>query len=180
MKTQFLPFRKQLTLILTICCSIALISCSKDDDDSSGGNYSITFKADGVLKEFSAQQVEEGYYIDEAPLYRLTFNAESETASIYITLFDVEPLAEINYDGYSVNQTSTNVTITGPQFSMLHNGMYYNSITSEDHDDVALEMIEITSNTMRGRFSGIVKTNGGPDVMITEGEFTVPYRVSED
>src|SRR5690606_29455076 len=100
-------------------------------------------------------------------LYRLTFKAEDGTDQVYITLFDTSPLTEKNYVGYTVNQTNTNVTIKGPQISIAQNGLYYNSITSENHNDISLDVTNMTSNTMRGTFNGIVKRDGEPDISIT-------------
>ncbi|HNU60265.1 MAG TPA: hypothetical protein PKI08_09990, partial [Aquaticitalea sp.] len=129
-------------------------------------------------KHFTSQQVEEGLYIDNFTPYRLTFSAYSDTETIFITLYDMLSLTERNYNGYTVTQTDTNVIISGPTIGYQTNNLNYSTVLDSNYPDVALELTEITSNTMKGRFSGILKRNGTPDIVITEGEFVIPYKTN--
>lgn len=178
MKNQFL--NKSATYLMLGFAIIALLmgSCSKDDEDDEeegGGNgYKITFKVDGVSKEFAdADFPPHGSFTDNGKQYSGSFIATGRASSVGFQVYDTKAIVEKDYSGYVITPTTGQNSLYGAVVSYADGQLSYSS-QSLTNPTVQVKITEITATSVRGEFSGTLKLqNGSANVTISDGKFYV-------
>ncbi len=179
MKTPF--FRKSATYLMLGFAIIALImgSCAKgnDDDDEGEGNgngYKITLKVDGVAKEFADEDFPPfGSFTDNGTQYSGAFRATGRASSVGFQVYDLKAIIQKDYSGLLITPTSEHNLLYGAVVSYAEGQDSYSTQSITD-PTVHVEITEITATSVRGKFSGILKSqNGKPNITVSDGNFYV-------
>jgi hypothetical protein len=177
MKNHFL-IRQATNLIIGFSIvSLLLFSCKKDSDNEvpdDSGSYMISFKANGVIQEFTSDNFPEGAFYDNGTQYNGLFTGTRSSSKIGVEVYDKKAITETTYTGYAVTEATTQslAYAVGAAISYQDGQTIY--LTGFQNPDVTIKIIEITSTKVRGTFSGTLKANGKADIVITEGKFHVP------
>jgi|SRR6218665_556401 len=142
--------KKLLLFVSVIALTLSLNSCSSDG----GGGGSVSFKVDGVKKNFKT--------------YIYSFGG---TTSVYGYIGNVDtPTEEVEFD-----------LATGTGANKIVNFNYYT--TTNDYSPVTFTS-NVTTNSAssaKGTFSGTVEPFGsGADLIITEGTFSGKVTIDND
>lgn len=166
--------------ILFLSLMISIASCIKDDDIDKDQNavYMISFKANGVLKEFSSDHslqfgiTQSGdQHIAIISGFKPPSSSGMPPSTVGIQAIDIKPIASnTTYSGYTPRSSTPS---TGAYMHYNEDLITYNTLYLADRD-MTLQIIEITSTMARGTFKGTLKSAGNPDLKITDGKFHVP------
>lgn len=173
MKNQFLTKAASYLIIGLAVVAMLTGSCKKEDvedDEGDGDGYKITFKVDGVAKEFADKDLPPRGYIYEN---FGQFLGTARASSISFRVVDTKPIVKHDYSGYVVTPTSDGNKVYGAVLSYSDGQLSYStqSITSPK---VQVKITEITATSIRGEFSGTLESlNDKPDIKISNGKFYV-------
>lgn len=165
--------KKAVKFILTLLVFVSGVfftqSCSKDEDDA--GEYYMRFKANGTLVEYTNQLGLSAGFAQSGNQHVGTVSGWNDASSNFsLLLYDVEPIAEKTYSGYSASVNG----VVGVLFAHKEKETGVNFSSGVDAEFNASTIItEITDAAVRGTFNGKVKAAGQTDISITEGEFYV-------
>ncbi len=154
---------KKLFLFLA-ASTLALTSCSSDDDSSSSIGGTITVTIDGQAKTFNTVVVNEQVYdAGTADEYTdLTITGVIGTSTSEIITFSVEK-GDVGADAIY-------------QFGYTKDGMYYTSYYGVLSANVTTNN---SSKKLIGNFSGTLGSNSGTgevtDAILTNGSFNIQY-----
>ena len=175
MKNQFLT-RKATYLILVLAIMALLLSSCKKDDNIGGNSYMISFKTNGVLEEFPLEDAVSGSFYEDVTKtqFGLRFTGTDNPRKIYLDVYDDKMITESPYTGYAVTPATGQkpAYIVGAKIAYSTDAQTTHSTISQN-PDVTISISEITQTTVRGTFSGTLKSNGKADIDITEGKFFV-------
>lgn len=179
MKNHFL---KKAASYVIICFSLVALlssSCKKgddgDDDDIGGGNgYKITLEVDGASKEFADEDFPPiGVFSDNGTQYNGQFGATGYASSVSFQVYDTKPIVKQKYSGFVITPTTGHNSFYGAVVSYTDGQLSY-STQGKTNPTVNVEITEITASSVRGKFSGTLKSqNGKPDITVSKGEFYV-------
>jgi hypothetical protein len=177
-----------LTLLLFSTATF-LFSCSKDNDNND--NYHISFKVDGVLKEFNAFNFAQ-FDDFSGPNTALTISGvpklDGSEGSFAIDIFPPTSGTPAAVTAHTYADTDTDYDITvlyfagaaGPDYqagTFVKRNADVESVTIANH--LSITISELTSKIVRGHFSGDFYLDGDPTqqkVSITEGDFYVEFK----
>lgn len=176
MKRQFLTKTTSYLIIGFTLFALFLGSCKTADDEEeeeNGNGYKITLKVDGVSKEFVDKDFPpRGAFYDDGKQYRGLFGATGSASSVSLEVYDTKAIVKKDYSGFVVTPTTGNNSLYGAVVSYADGQLSYS--TSGTNPTVHVVIKEITSTSVRGEFSGTLKSqNGKPDIIISKGEFYV-------
>jgi hypothetical protein len=165
-----------LILGLTIF-ALFLGSCKNSDDEEeeqAGNGYKITLKVDGVAKEFASEDFPPfGSFTDNGKQYSASFAATGRASSVGLTVYDTKAIVKNDYSGLVITPTTGHNLLYGAVVSYAEGQDSY-STQSITNPTVQIKITEITATSVRGEFSGTLKSqNGKPDIIISKGEFYV-------
>ena len=141
-------------------------SCKKDNDDS--GAYKMKFKANGTLIEFTVQGSLTASFSQSGSVNNGVFTGYDANSNMGLQVYDSKAFEESTYSGYVWTGSAFVGALMG--YSDKTGTLYTQGTTNSN---ATINIIEITSTTVRGTFNGTVKADGKPDISITEGEFFV-------
>lgn len=177
MRNQFLT--RTATLFITCLAVLALFSssCKTQDDEEEqgdGNGYKITFEVDGVAKEFSDKDFPPiGVFTDDGKQFTGHFAATGRASSVGFQVYDTKAIVKHDYIGYVITPTSGHNMVYGAVVSYTDGQLSY-STQSITNPTVQVEITEITTISVRGKFSGSLKSQSGkPDIRISKGDFFV-------
>ncbi len=176
MKKHFLPQTASYLIICFTLVTLLLGSCKNEDEIKN--DYQISFKANGVLEEFVVEDDVAGSFYEDvtATQYGLRFTGTKQNFTIYLDVYDLKAITESTYSGYkttpAVGQKPT--IIEGAKIAYNDGDTYTVHKTDIKNADVTISISEISKTSVRGSFSGTLKANGKPDMVITEGKYFVP------
>lgn len=176
MKKQFVRKSASVLIISFTLGALFLSACKKDDDLKN--DYKISFKANGVLEEFSSENSLSSLLLPNSLPNRLTVEAHTSSALIFLTVFDMKKITDTTYKGYTYQQYNTYVTISGAKVAYQKNKANFES-EKKSTSDVTIIITEMTSKTVRGKFSAKVYGAEEVEIDITEGEFFAPLKISD-
>ncbi len=176
-KNQFLTKAANYFFVSFILVASILASCKNDDEPSI--DYKISFKVDDVLEEFTSENSPSGNLLDGNLPNRLSIFAEKPSAVISLTVFDMKAIIETTYNGLVVKQSNTQYSIVGAEVGYQKNKANYASERFPS-SDVSITITEMTSKTVRGKFSAKVYGAAQGEIVITDGEFFVPLDISNN
>lgn len=153
-------------LVFTILSGI-FVSC-KDDETETSGEYYVRFNANGQKIEFKVQGATVAAFGQAANIYNAVFTGYDASSNLILQVFDKKEITTSSYSGYTLSGASFIGSLISYQDA---SGTVFRQDVSNPVTTVTIS--EITSETVRGTFSGIVKTSGKPDISITQGEFYV-------
>ena len=177
MKNQFLSEKATYFILGFALITLFLGSCKKDgdgDDVDDSSSYIISFKLNGELQKFADENFPpSGSFYDDGTQYSGLFAATGYATSIGFQVYDTNAIVEKDYSGLVITPTSGHNSLYGAVVSYT-NGQDSYSTQSVTNPTVHIKITEITSTSVRGEFSGTLKSqNGKADVVITEGKFFV-------
>lgn len=174
MKNQFLTKAASYLIIGLAVVALFLGSCEKteEEEEDNGNGYKITFKVDGVLKEFADVDFPpSGTFTDNGTQYSAQFGATGRASSVSVQVYDTKAVIEKDYSGFEITPTTGHNSLYGAVLSYADGQLAY-STQSITNPNVHVKIKEITSTSVRGEFSGTLKSqNGKADINITEGKF---------
>jgi hypothetical protein len=171
-------------ILLAVVVGIMALGCgSKEDQDmdpnkNDSGVYFMKAKVDGKLVEYKDQDLLGAFIGLSAPgVYTLTLiggkDAEGQNGleeTITIILHDRAPITQKSYSGVTMNDDFLAGVFIG--YIVGENDKFY--ITDPQDSDSFLELTEIKSGSIKGKFRGKVKDlASGTIKSITDGEFFV-------
>lgn len=171
-------FKKANLLVISFAL-VALVLNSCSSDDTIDNVFMISFEANGVLEKFAAENSPSGHLINYGTPFRLTINAEKPSATVSLAVFDNKAIAVGAYNGLDVKQSDTHYSVAGAQIGYQKNELNYASERLAS-SDVSITILEITPNTVRGKFSGKVYRANEAEIVIANGDFFIPISVSDD
>jgi hypothetical protein len=153
-------------LIFTISAGI-FASCKDDETETSGGYY-VRFNANGQKVEFKVQGATVAAFGQATNIYNAVFTGYDASSNVILQVFDKKEITTSTYSGYTLSGASFIGALISYQddSGTLFRQEVLNPVTS-------VTISEITSETVKGTFSGIVKASGKPNISITQGEFYV-------
>jgi len=175
-KFHFYQFTKMVILILGLL--VALTSCKMsddgDDDDGKIGEFMISFNANGTLQEFTSDHFPQGSIYDNGSQYTAGFSAVRSASSVGIQVLDNKTVTAKSYTGYSLTQATqqSSAYVIGAVVSYSEGQTGYSSLVGLD-SNVTVVISEITTTSIRGTFSGTLKSSGEQDLVVTNGKFYV-------
>lgn len=160
---------RRLNLVLGSFALFALLtgSCRKDDatDD---GKYFVRFNASGSKVEFTVQGSLVAAFGQANTQYNAVFTGGDGTSNISLQVFDGKAIAEGTFSGYTI----TGGAVVGALIGYSDNsGTLYTQGSVESNASVTIA--EMTPKTVKGTFSGTLKSSGKVDIVVSQGEFFV-------
>ena len=176
--------------LLTLMVFFVSSGCdSKDEDmnpDDNKSGYFLKAKVDGKLVEFKTEtllsadigSIEIGFPI--TTVYNLSLSGARQISNqsaleevITIVLTETTPITPKSYTGLVPFETGFKGVLLGYALEVEEKAF----ITDVNDPNVNLEITEIKQNSIKGKFSGVVKEFlSGETKTITEGEFFLPRR----
>ncbi len=184
MKNQFLTKAASYLIGFTLVALFS-VSCSSSGDDEeeeqTGNGYKITLKVDGVSKEFQDEDFPPfGSLTDNGTQYSASFAATGRASSVGFQVYDTKAIVQKDYSGLVITPTSGHNLIYGAVLSYAESQDSY-STQSVTNPVVHVDIKEITSTSVRGEFSGTLKSQGTKaDIKITEGKFYIKLHTASN
>ena len=168
-------FTKSKILLLILLISTASCVKKEDIEKDPPEKYMISFKANGVLQEFTSEHSPKFGITDSERQHTAVVHAARPASWVGIQALDVKPITAKTYSGYTVVNTAAQAKDYEAGASMQYEdgSIYYISPYLPDRD-MTVQILEMTSKIMRGTFKGTLKSLGKPDLIITDGKFNVP------
>ena len=110
-------------------------------------------------------------FSDNGTQYYAQVSATGRSNTIGLIVYDTKAIEEKDYSGFVITPTTGSNTLYGAILTYTEGILEY-STESISNPSVHVEITEITANSVRGEFSGILRSqNGNADINITEGKF---------
>jgi hypothetical protein len=158
-----------------IVAASAIASCNKSSGNSTG-SYSVSFKVNGVQKQFTIQAVAAFATLSSTYYTASVSGANSLVSGSSGMLISISNPGAITT---GVNYTDADVSIQGneiPQAVLQYIDSAGNTYASTflGSPNVSVSFSEINNTVAKGTFSGTVQLqSGGIPISITEGQFVV-------
>ena len=163
---QLFSKRQARILMFSIALLLILDSCTKDQNGVSG--YVVQFNANGKKVEFTVQASLVAAFANSGTLYDGIFTGYTASSNISLQVYDNKAISETTYSGYML----VGSTFVGALIDFQDtDGTIYTQGTS--NSDATVTITKITATTVTGTFSGTLKANGKPDMIISQGQFYV-------
>ncbi|MFB6342981.1 hypothetical protein ACE1ET_14735 [Saccharicrinis sp. FJH62] len=140
-------------------------SCTKDDSRV-GETYEMSFSVNGTTVKYTSQASLLANFANTGAQYLAVFTGNDATSSMNITAYDDQPVSKKSYSGYATSGTA----LVGVLMTYQDND---GTVFSQGGGDVIVSISSITDTSVSGTFSGILKASGKPDMVITDGKFTL-------
>lgn len=160
--------KRAFALILGVALLMLLVGSCKKDDNTDSGAYVMSFKVDGKLVEFKVQASLVAAFGHADNVYNAVFTGYDPDSNISLQIFDGKEIVAATYTGYGLVGGSIVGAVIG--YSDKSGTLYTQYAVNSD---ATITISEITSSTVRGTFSGKLRSNGKSDISITEGKFYV-------
>lgn len=176
-----------LLALMLLFASSSCVSNEEDDmnPDENNSGYYLKAKVDGRLVEFKSETLLSAQTGSSIPgVHALTLSGGRELSgqsgleeNISIVLTDTSPITEKRYTGLAPFEYGLKGVLLG--YALEAEEKAY--VTDVNDPSVNLEITAMKQNTIKGKFSGVVKDmlSGGTKT-ITEGEFFLIFRPGED
>ena len=170
MKILFFTKKTNYLSIGYILLGLFLSSCKKENNkDDSGNSYMITYEVGSIAKSFTEKDSPLGGFYNHDQQYGGIFTCSHNSNKITLLVLDNKAITATIYRGYNDEK----VYLNGAAISLQEGSVAYRT-ESTANSDVKIEITKITETTIRGKFSGTLKSEGKPDRIITNGNFFVP------
>lgn len=166
MKSLF-PLKKSKSLVLgLVILAMVFSSCKKED--AGPEEYVMKFKANGAPVVLNVRGSLVAAFAQAGTVFNGVFTGSDNVSSISLQVYDNKTISATTYSGYKLVGSA----IVGALIS--YNDAKGTPYTQGSvNPDASVTISEITETTVRGTFSGTLKSAGNPDISITEGEFYV-------
>lgn len=180
--------------LLAVMVFFACSGCESQDEDinpdDNKSGYFLKAKVDGKLVEFktetllSAEMGSIEYGLDIPKVYNLSLSGAREVSGqtaleevITIVLTETSPITPKSYTGLVPFETGFKGVLLGYALEAENKAF----ITDVNDPNVKLEITEMKQNSIKGKFSGVVKEFlSGETKTITEGEFFIILKPGDD
>lgn len=154
------------TFFYFVVFTLLFNGCKKDQ--STQGGYLMKFDVNGKTVEFTGQASLVAAFSNSGNQYLGVFTGYDATSNMSLQVYDNKTIVPGSFSGYTAaNGALTGILITYQDQS----GTVYSSATT--NSDAVITISEITNTTVRGTFSGTMKSAGKPDISVTNGQFYV-------
>lgn len=147
---------------------VAGITTGCDDTDNEA--FYMRFKTNGTQMAYNDQTALNATFVTTGSQRSATFAGVDANTSMTVEALDEVNIAEDIYDGYWTLETH----VFGSLITFVDaDGVIYASAT-DNSSDAVVTVTEMTSTTVKGTFTGTLKAEGHPDIVVTSGEFFIP------
>ncbi len=167
MKNNYFNFKTFYPVLGLLILVFIVNSCTKDKtNNGSGVTYEMSFMANGTKVVYTLEAALVATFAEEGDQYLGTFVGYDSDSNMDIEVFDSQAISKKEYSGY----TTSGTILVGVLMSYDDStGTLY----SQAGDDVVVTITSIAYASISGTFSGTLKASGKPDMVITDGKFTV-------
>lgn len=164
-------------ILLSLFLVAAVPSCSKggdddDEDEDPVGEYYVTFDANGTSIKFTSDHFPLGGFYDDGRQYTGFAKATAPASSVNITVYDNKSInANSQFNGYSL-EGEYPITAIGAVLIYQDGQNYFAS--PYENSNVVVKITKLTATSITGTFSGTLKSEKNPDLVIKNGKFHVP------
>jgi hypothetical protein len=145
-----------------------LIGCSNSSTGPNASGHYVRFNANGTQVSFTIDASLQAAFAHAGNAYDATLTGSDLNGSISLTVLDVVAITTKQYAGYQISGGG----LVGVLIVYQQSGAGYRSVTTSASDAV-ITITDITATEVKGTFSGTLKRNGQPDIVVTNGEFSV-------
>jgi len=136
---------------------------------STNGLY-VRFRVDGAQVEYTSQASLLAAFGQAGNQRSMTASGFDAASNFSLTVFDGSVITAKTYSGYDIN-VGLGVAVGALLVYEDPGGTVFSAGSGTiDH---SVEILELTSSIVRGRFTGTLKAAGQQDRMLTHGEFRV-------
>jgi hypothetical protein len=151
-----------LALLVTACSS----STGNDDDD---GGFFMRFDANGTRVTYTNEATLFATFTQSGAQHSAVFTGYDANSNMALQVYSDAPIAANTYSGYTLSGTVFVGALIGYEDAT---GTLYTQGTGTSIQS-QIVLTSVTSESVRGTFSGTLKAAGQPDVVVTNGEFLV-------
>lgn len=175
--------------LLVVMVFFASSGCVSEDDDTNpddnNSGYFLKAKVDGQLVEFKTETLLSAETGSSIPgIYALALSGARQLSgqsglaeSISIVLTETSPITEKRYTELVPFEYGLKGVLLGYALEVEEKAY----VTDVNNPNVNLEITEMKQNSIKGKFSGVVKYFlSGESKTITEGEFFLIFKPGED
>ena len=160
-------FKKAIYPLLGLILFTFFISaCKKDTVANNTGNYEMTFNANGTQIKYNTDNAVVATFSQTGEQYVGIFSGYDANSNMGLSVYDNKQISESDYTGFTASGMATVGALIGYQDD---SGTLY----SQAGNDVDIKISSITSDSVSGTFSGTLTATGKPNMVITEGKFTL-------
>ena len=140
--------------------------CKKDQ--TTQGGYLMKFDVNGQTVEYTNQASLIAAFSSAATQYNALVTGYDANSNAGLQIFDDKAITTGTYSGYTIAGSAVVGVLIHYQEP---GGTLYTQGTT--NSDAVITISEITATTVRGTFSGTLKTAGKSDISVTNGQFYV-------
>jgi hypothetical protein len=149
---------------------LILGSCGGSDSTGpGGGTYYLRFRANGTQVSFTLQTHLTGTFAQSGTQYNAIFVGFDGLVNANVQVYDGSAITTTTYSGYGIVGAALRGAIMG-----YHDAAGTLYVSGNGQTDAMVTVQEITSEYVRGIFSGRLMATGKADLDISNGEFKVP------
>ena len=156
--------KNRFPVIILFVFALIVNSCKKDD--MSGKTYFMSFTANGTKVEYTVEGALVATFSDAGNQHIGFFSGYNSITNLNLQVYDDVPISVKSYTGYNISNSILLGVLIG-----------YDDESGTDYtqvgDDLVVNVTSITDTSVSGTFSGTLKANGKPDIVIAGGKFTV-------
>lgn len=156
---------KRIYLFIVLLMMISVVnSCKKDNSISN--TYEMSFYANGTKVVYTVEGALVATFSNAGDQFLGIFSGYDVNSNMGLQVYSNTEISENSYSGYTTSGFVLVGVLIGYQDT---SGTLY----SQAGGDVIIDVASITDTSVSGTFSGTLKASGKPDMVITEGKFTV-------
>jgi hypothetical protein len=145
-----------------------LTACSSSTGPNANGHY-LRFDANGSQLNFTIESSLAAAFAHAGNEYNALMTGFDATSNLSLQVFDGAAITTKQYTGYQFTGGAfVGVLITYQPSA----GLVYSSVATANSDAV-ITITELTATDVKGTFSGTLKKAGQPDIVATNGEFSL-------
>jgi len=166
MKRRYFISEKVLAVLVVLMITVVLSSCKKDDPEENGGAYEMSFTANGTKVKYTTQGALVASFANSGSQFLGVLTGYDANTNLHVQVYDDEAIVAGTYSGYSASGGVLTGVLIGYKDGT---GTSY----TQAGGDIVVTISSITETSASGTFIGTLKASGKPDMVITDGKFTV-------
>jgi len=149
---------------------LVLTACGGSDPSGPGNStYYLRFSVNGAQVSYTLQTSLQASFAQAGTQYNGVFVGFDATTNANLQVFSGSPITTTTYSGYGVVGMAVVGAIMGYQDAT---GTLY--VSGNGATDAVVTITQLTGESVRGTFTARLEAPGNPDLVVTNGEFSVP------